>query len=60
MVRNYTAYDVTGFLDDSIGSFLNDIESIAIEMSKEDDPEERAKLLTDIQEIIWQCNSVLR
>jgi hypothetical protein len=60
MGRPYTAYDVTGFLDDSIGSFLNDIESIAIEMSKTDDYEERAKMATDIQEIIWQCNSVLR
>jgi hypothetical protein len=60
MSRPYTAYDVTGFLDDSIGSFLNDIESIAIEMSQSDDPEERAKMVTDIQEIIWQCNSVLR
>lgn len=60
MGRPYMAYDVTGFLDDSIGSFLNDIESIAIEMSQSDDPEERAKMVTDIQEIIWQCNSVLR
>lgn len=60
MSRPYTAYNVTEFLDDSIGSFLNDIESIAIEMSQSDDPEERAKMVTDIQEIIWQCNSVLR
>lgn len=60
MARNYTAYDVTGFLDDSIGSFLNDIESIAVEMSKTDDYEERVKLKDEIQDIISRCNEVLR
>ena len=60
MGRPYTAYDVTGFLDDSIGSLLNEIEGVAIEMSQSDDYDERKKLLSDIQDIIWQCNSVLR
>lgn len=60
MGRPYMAYDVTGFLDASIGSFLNEIEGIAIEMLQSDDYDERKKLLSDIQDIIWQCNSVLR
>lgn len=60
MSRPYIAYDVTGFLETSIGSFLNEIESVAIEMSRSNDYDERIKLLSDIQNIIWQCNSVLR
>lgn len=60
MSRLYSGFDVTGFLEDSIGSFLNEIESIAIEMSQSDDYDERMKLLSDIQNIMWQCNSVLR
>ena len=60
MSRNFSAYDVTGFLDASIGTFLNEIEDLVIEMSQSDDPDERTKLLQDIQSIIWQCNSVLR
>ncbi len=60
MSKNFCAYDVTGFLDTSIGAFLNDIESIAIEMANTDNHEDRLALLTDIQENIWQCNAVLR
>lgn len=60
MSRPFTAYDVTGFLEDSIGSFLSDIETLVIEMMKSDDYDERVKLKFDIQNIIWQCNSVLR
>lgn len=57
---NFCAYDVTGFLDASIGSFISEIEDIAIEMCKLDDYEERLKLLEDIQYVIIQCNNVLR
>lgn len=60
MGKLYSGFDVTGFLEDSIGSFLNEIEGVAIEMSQSDDYDERIKLLSDIQNIIWQCNSVLR
>lgn len=60
MSKLYSGFDITGFLEDSIGSFLNEIESVAIEMSQSDDRDERIKLLSDIQNIIWQCNSVLR
>ena len=60
MSKNFSAYDVTGFLDASIGSFIREIEDIAIEMSQTDDHEERINLMNDIQYIIRQCNSVLR
>ena len=60
MRKNFSAYDVTGFLDASIGSFLSDIENVAIEMAHTDNHEDRIDLLTDIQEIIYQCNAVLR
>lgn len=60
MGRPYMAYDVTGFLETSIGSFLSDIESLVIDMMNSDDYDERVKLKFDIQNIIWQCNSVLR
>lgn len=60
MSKNFSAYDVTGFLDASIGAFLNEIEDIAIEMSKTDDYEERINLMNDIQYVIRQCNAVLR
>ena len=60
MGRPYTAYDVTGFLETTIGSFLSDIETLVVEMMESDDYDERVKLKFDIQNIIWQCNSVLR
>lgn len=59
MNKIFHAYNVTEFLNDSIGSFLSDIEDIVIEMSKTDNYEERIDLMHDIQHIIWQCNSVL-
>ncbi len=60
MNKNFNAYDVTGFLDASIGSFLYDIEGIAIEMANTDDYDDRHTLLTHIQQTILQCNAVLR
>lgn len=60
MGKLYSGFDITGFLEDSIGSFLNEIEGLAIEMMQSDDYDERRKLLSDIQNIMWQCNSVLR
>jgi hypothetical protein len=60
MSRNFTAYDVTGFLSNSIGTFINEIEDLVIEMQKTDDYNERVKLTYEIQHIIDQCNNVLR
>ena len=60
MGRPYTAYDVTGFLETSIGSYLSEIEDLVIEMMESDDHEERVKIKFDIQDIICQCNDVLR
>lgn len=60
MSKSFHAYDITGFLGDSIGSFLSEIETLAIEMSQTDDEEARFRLLNDIQYIIEQCDNVLR
>lgn len=60
MGRPYMAYDVTGFLETSIGGFLDDIESFAIEMMESDDYNERKRLKNEIQDIICQCNEILR
>lgn len=60
MSRNFTAYDVTGFLNDSIGTFINEIEDLVIQMQETDDYNERVKLTGEIQYIIDQCNNVLR
>ena len=60
MSKNFNADNVTEFLDKSVGSFLNEIEDLAIEMCQADHPEDRLALLTDIQEIIWKCNAVLK
>lgn len=60
MSRNFTAYDVTGFLNDSIGTFINEIEDLAIKMRETNDYNERVKLTDEIQHIIDQCNNVLR
>lgn len=60
MGRPYTAYDVTGFLETSIGSYLSEIEDLVIEMMNSNDYEERVKIKFDIQDIICQCNDILR
>lgn len=60
MSKSFSAYDVTGFLDSSIGSFLSEIETNAIDMANTEDYEERMNLLSEIQYIIQQCNEVLR
>ena len=60
MSKSFSAYDVTGFLDSSIGSFLSEIETYAIDMANTEDHEERMNLLSEIQYIIQQCNEVLR
>lgn len=60
MGKSFCAYDVTGFLDASIGSYLIDIENCAIEMAHTDDKEYRIALLKDIQYAIRMCNGVLR
>ena len=60
MSKSFSAYNITEFLDESIGAYLNEIEVIAIEMAKTDDSEMRLNLLDDIQKIMWRCNTVLR
>lgn len=60
MGKNFCAYDVTGFLDASIGSYLSEIEEYAIEMAHTDDEETRVALKDDIQYVIRMCNAVLR
>ncbi len=60
MNKSFSAYDITEFLDYSIGSYLSEIETYAIEMANTEDSEERASLLMDIQYTIEQCNKVLR
>lgn len=60
MSKSFSAYDITGFLNDSVGSYLNEIEDKAVEMSQSDDADERQRLLEDIQYIIRQCVMVLR
>lgn len=60
MSKSFHAYDITGFLDDSIGSYLGEIETYAIDMVQEDDKETRLALLRDIQYVIELCNNVMR
>jgi hypothetical protein len=60
MGRPYTAYDVTGFLETTIGSFLSEIEDLVIEMMMSNDYEERERLKNEIQAIICQCSDILR
>ena len=60
MSKSFHAYDITGFLDDSIGGYLNEIETYAIEMSQTEDKEERINLMNDIQYVIELCKNVLR
>ena len=61
MARNkqYSAYDVSTFLSDSVGGLTSDIESLVIDMMNEDDIENRIKIKFEIQEIIEQINYVL-
>ena len=60
MSKSFHAYNITDFLDDSIGRYLSDIETYAIEMAQTDDKETRISLLTDIQEVIELCKEVMR
>lgn len=60
MNKSFHAYDITGFLDDSIGGFLNEIETYAIEMAHTDDHEIRIALMNDIQYVIELCKNVMR
>ena len=60
MSKSFHAYDITGFIDNSIGSYLSEIETYAIEMSQTDDKEERINLMNDIQYVIEQCKEVMR
>ena len=60
MNRNFTAYDVTGFLNDSIGTFIRKIEDLVFEMAETDDRDERVRLIDEVQYLIDQCNNVLR
>jgi hypothetical protein len=60
MSKSFHAYDITGFIDSSIGSYLSEIETYAIEMSQTDDKEERINLMNDIQYVIEQCKEVMR
>lgn len=56
----FHAYNITEFLDDSIGGYLSDIETYAIEMVQADDKETRMSLLNDIQGVIERCKEVMR
>jgi hypothetical protein len=60
MSKSFHAYNITDFLDDSIGRYLSDIETYAIEMAQADYKEERISLLNDIQDVIEQCKEVMR
>lgn len=60
MSKSFHAYDITGFLDNSIGSYLSEIETYALDMAQEDDKETRLALLRDIQYVIELCNNVMR
>lgn len=60
MSKSFHAYDITGFIDSSIGSYLSEIETYAIEMAQTDDKEERINLMNDIQYVIEQCKEVMR
>ena len=60
MNQIFTAYDVTGFLNKSIGRYLYRIENLALDMAETDDHDERVRLADEIQHVIDQCNNVLR
>ena len=60
MSKSFHAYNITDFLDDSIGGYLSEIETYAIEMAQADYKEERISLLNDIQGVIEQCKEVMR
>lgn len=60
MTKYFSADDVTSFLNESIGKYLDEIESIAKEMAHVDDKGFRLALLDDVREVIWQCNKVLK
>lgn len=60
MSKSFHAYNITDFLDDSIGGYLSDIETYAIEMAQTEDKATRISLLTDIQEAIGLCKEVIR
>ena len=56
----FAARDITEFLDDSVGGYLNSIEDYAIKMSEENDKEQRIRQLNEIQHLIELCKTVLR
>ena len=56
----FSACDITGFLNDSIGKSLEEIMGLVEDMSESNDYEEREILLKEIREIIWRCNRVLK
>lgn len=58
--KNFSAYTVTGFLGESICSFLNEIENLVLDMAEEDEYVERLKYVNDIQHVIWKCNAVMQ
>lgn len=60
MSKSFHAYDITGFLNDSIGNYLSEIETYAIEMANTEDKEERINLMNDIQYAIELCKCVMR
>ena len=60
MSKSFHAYNITGFLDDSIGRYLSEIETYAIDMAQANDNETRISLKDDIQYVIELCRNVLR
>lgn len=60
MSKSFAAYDVTQFLDESIGTFIDDIWDKVVDMADEDDKDERLYLKTQIEYLVEQCKDVIR
>ncbi len=60
MKQVFHAYNITEFLNDSIGNYLSEIETYAIEMAQVDDKRIRINVLNNIQGIIEQCKEIMR
>jgi len=60
MSKAFAAYDITQFLDESIGTFVDDIWDKVVDMANEDDKDERLYLKTQIEYLVEQCKDVIR
>lgn len=59
MSKQYSAYDVSSFLQYSVGNLVSEIEGLAIDMMKEELEEDRYSILGDIQEKIIRINEII-